>query len=152
MERFLMGKKIIELISLISKLIQEYERKHKALSFSFIKRNGAYLYTGITDELLRICRLQKEDVINQTIKNKKHIIGDLYNQVYYNYEKAWSGNTVFYYLTPSTNTDIYLIITLDPQLDKNNNVYQVDAHCIAIDKKDLKVELLDDFEEHKPIE
>lgn len=155
MERSHMDKKTIELISLIRKLIKEYETKHDALIFSFIKRNGAYIYTEITDKLLEVCRLQKEDVINQAINNKQQIIGDTYNQVYNNYEKAWSGRSVFYYLTPTTNTDIFLIITLEPQSDKDNNIYQVDAHCVAIDKRELhevKVGLLDHFSEHEPIE
>ncbi|MBY6037578.1 hypothetical protein KUV80_12985 [Fictibacillus nanhaiensis] len=148
-----MEKKSINLVSLIRKLIREYEKKHETLYFSFIKRNNEYIYIDINDNLLELLRLKATDVIGKSLYNNQNFLGTYSDEIFNNYEKAWQGDPIFYYLTPASNTEIFLIISLDPILNENGNVNRVDAHCVQLNKSDENVlqMSLSQFKEHESI-
>jgi hypothetical protein len=148
-----MDKKSVNLVSLIRKLIKEYEKNHEKLIFSFKKKDNHFVFLDINEKLLEVLNLKASDIIGRTLSDIRNLIGNYYEDVGHNYDKAWQGQPIFYYGSSASSPDILFVVSLNPVIDENGNVHQVNAHCVPINKHEEN-ELragLSSFGEHESI-
>ncbi|MFX3625056.1 MAG: hypothetical protein ACE3JP_13755 [Ectobacillus sp.] len=139
-----MGQQV-DLTSLISKLIREYEQTYGEMVFAFQKINGKFIYTYINDRLLKAAHLQEQDVMGKGLDNL-NIGSALAAKLQQIYTKAWGGQEAVYYFIPDTNPEILLVIALKPQFE-DSQVTEVRGHCapLRIDEFQYATELLSSF-------
>src|ERR1700730_2162531 len=101
--------------------------------YKFIKIENAFIHTMIEGELLYKLGFMRKDIIGKTLT-------DFYPFEYANnklafYEKAWSGENVFY---ESTIDDTYYLCSLKPILENGKTVEVVGTSIDITERKILE--------------
>lgn len=103
----------INLLSFISKLIDEYQSLHGKMSFHFTKTDKTFTITDVSPKILELVKLTKSHIIgknlDQLVRNEE--IKKKSNQLF---QKAWDGEEAFCYYIPPNNKKIFAFIILKP--------------------------------------
>ncbi|WP_047151097.1 hypothetical protein [Aneurinibacillus tyrosinisolvens] len=130
-----MQKPEIELLSILSKMIYEYEETNGPLYYYIKKINGIFLFVYVNQNLLEGLGLPKSfigmDIYNPIFSKQ------FSDRVYTIFEEAWGGNTVFYYAMLPTNPDVFFVCMLKP-IKKEGIVVEAKGHCVLFNKTDFE--------------
>jgi hypothetical protein len=129
-----MNRQEIELLSLLSKMIDEYQGKNEPLYCSLKKIKDDFFYIDINENLLKATGLPTE-IIGMNIYNPI-FSGTFSDQLYKICEEAWRGKEVFYYVIPSTNKDTFLICVVKP-IKNEGKVTEVEGYCAQLNRNDF---------------
>ncbi|MGH0883381.1 hypothetical protein COJ60_28915 [Bacillus cereus] len=128
----------ISLCSLLEELFQEYEQHHSRMYFVFKKIEKQYTFTDVNQTLLQAVRQQKSDFVGRNLDTAPHLGDEATREKLKNiYLVAWSGKKIFFPWSPNRNMDIFMIIYLEPQYEKEN-VIQVIGRCASFDKNEFR--------------
>ncbi|MCD7035854.1 hypothetical protein LRR81_16540 [Metabacillus sp. GX 13764] len=132
-----MEKLSIELRSILKKLVLEYESKFEPMLFTLKKDSGDFIFSEI-NKPLRQCVNLSDDAVGKSLQELTYVTGEDFDYIHTNFLNAWNKkNSVIYYFNPKTNMDIYLVVLLEPEMDSERSVSQINGHCAAILKEDL---------------
>jgi hypothetical protein len=119
----------INIMSLLLKLLDEYQRLFGKMIFSFKKIHNDFIVTDVDQKLLELFN-KKTDFVDKNLVNilkcEKALLED-----------AWTGKEVFLYCTLAENKNTFLFVILKP-LKKDNQVYVVEGHCLPLDAKEFQ--------------
>ncbi|WP_047155087.1 hypothetical protein [Aneurinibacillus tyrosinisolvens] len=125
----------VELLSIFSKMIHEYERKNTPLCFSFKKIGFDFFFTGVNEALLKAANLSAGEIIGMNLYND--ILPEKFShQLYKIYEEAWKGSRVFYYILLPTNKDVLFACILKP-VRNEGEIVEVKGHCVPLNANEL---------------
>ncbi|PEQ06932.1 hypothetical protein CN585_14035 [Bacillus toyonensis] len=108
------------------------------MHFTFTKQADDFVFTNVCPELLDLNRLNRDDVIGETIDTASGI-GDTVtrDKLKQLYTLAWNQKRVLYYYFPDKNPDIFIIVYLKPH-NNPNQIMEVIGRCVPVYKKKLK--------------
>jgi hypothetical protein len=121
----------IDIASLVSKLIDDYEKVNGRMQFEVEKMDDSFIYRKIDQNLLDILNLNQNDIIGKTDidfpinQNNTEKLTTILN-------KALNGQNVVFFLTPNTNENICLVVTVRP-VKKKGYTDKLIGSCVLID-------------------
>jgi hypothetical protein len=126
----------IDIASLVSKLIDDYEKVNGRMQFEVEMMDDSFTYTNVDQKLLDIVNLKRNDIIGKT--SLDYLINqDIAEKLTSQFNKALNGQKVFFFLKPYTNENVCLVVTVRP-VKKEENKDRLIGSCVPIDIKHIE--------------
>ncbi|MFJ5760231.1 hypothetical protein ACIQAA_14095 [Neobacillus sp. NPDC093182] len=126
----------IDIASLVSKLIDDYEKVNGRMQFEVQKMDNSFTYTNVDQKLLDILNLNQNDIIGKSLIDFP-INQDNTEKLTAIFNKALNGQKVVFFLTPNTNENVCLVVTVRP-VKKEGNKDRLIGSCVPIDIKHIE--------------
>jgi hypothetical protein len=125
----------INIIHLISMLINDFENVHGKTRFEVKKINNSFIFTNVNQNMLDTLKLKREDIIGKTCSDLP-IERNFAQKLPSLCDKAWNGQEMLTFLSPFTNENICLVVALRPIL-KNGKTDKLIGFCVPMEIKQL---------------